>query len=129
MKHVYPIIISKSGDDFVVSVPDLDINTQGTSIPDAIDMAREAIGLWAMCREDLGEPVPEAKSLKPDCSPDDVVALVDIDFAKFRQIEENRAVRKNCTIPAWLNDAAENANINFSAVLQQALKRELNLEV
>nr|DAS38417.1 MAG TPA: putative nuclease [Caudoviricetes sp.] len=122
MKSVYPVIITQSGDDYVVTVPDLEINTEGKSLPEAIDMAREAIGLWGISQQDLKLPIPKPKTLKPACAPSDMVALVDIDFNEFRIKEDNRTVRKNCTIPLWLNRKAEEKHINFSAVLQEALK-------
>ena len=52
---------------------------------------------------------------------------MDVDFDAYRKMLENRTVRKNCTIPSWLNEKAEQAGINFSAVLQKGLKEELNL--
>ena len=94
MKHVYPIIITppEQGEkDYLVYVPDFDINTEGTSLDDALFMARDAIG------------------------------LIDIDFAAYREKNENRCIRKNCTIPAWLDKKATAQGINFSAVLQKAL--------
>ena len=55
------------------------------------------------------------------------MTLVDIDFDIYRRKNELRAVKKNCTIPSWLNYEAEKANINFSQVLQDALIQKLNL--
>lgn len=126
MKSVYPIVIAKEGEDYVVTVPDLEINTEGKSIAEAIEMAREAIGLWGISRQDLKQPIPQPKTLKPECKENEIAALVDIDFNEFRMKEDNRTVRKNCTIPLWLNRKAEEKHINFSAVLQEALKSMLN---
>ena len=53
--------------------------------------------------------------------------MVDVDFEEYRRKNDMRAVKKNCTIPSWLNFEAERAGINFSAVLQAALKNELNI--
>jgi post-segregation antitoxin (ccd killing protein) len=50
-----------------------------------------------------------------------------VDFAEYRRKNDMRAVKKNCTIPSWLNYEAERAGVNFSAVLQTALKQELNV--
>lgn len=57
-----------------------------------------------------------------------LVSLVDVDFDEYRKKNDLRVVKKNCTIPSWLNFAAEQAGINFSAILQAALKKELNIE-
>lgn len=54
-------------------------------------------------------------------SKDDIVTLVDVDFAEYRKKVDNKAVKKNCTIPYWLNVEAEKAGINYSKVLQEAL--------
>lgn len=130
MKLIYPIIITQTGkDDFFVQIPDMDIATQGTSLENAIDMARDAISLMAVDMEDDGRKLPDASeisSLKTENS-SDIVTLVDADIAAYRRMLDNRAVRKNCTIPSWLNEMAEQANINFSAVLQEALKQRLQI--
>lgn len=130
MKLIYPIIIKQTGkDDFFVQIPDMDIATQGTSLENAIDMARDAISLMAVDMEDDGRKLPDASeisSLKTENS-SDIVTLVDADIDAYRRMLDNRAVRKNCTIPSWLNEMAEQENINFSAVLQEALKQRLQI--
>ncbi len=126
MKKVYPIILTENDGMFVVTVPDLEIGSQGATVQEAIDMARDAIGLWGISMQDLKQPIPEPKTLKLTCSENEFVALVDVDFDDFRNAE--KLVRKNCTIPQWLNDEAEHARINFSAVLQKALKAELLID-
>ena len=124
MKAAYPIVIVKSGKWYVVDVPDIGIGTQGKDVPDAIAMARDAIGLWGICQEDAGKAIPEPSAL-PVAKEGEIVTLVDIDFEHYRKMRDNRAVRKNCTIPSWLNEAAEREGLNFSAVLTQALKEKL----
>lgn len=126
MKKVYPIILTESDGMYVVTVPDLEIGTQGATVQEAIEMARDAIGLWGISMQDLKKSIPEPKTLKPVCAENEFVALVDVDFNEFRNAE--KLVRKNCTIPQWLNDEAEQARINFSAVLQKALKAELSID-
>ena len=54
MKAVYPIILTPAERGYVVFVPDLDINTEGEDLADAIEMARDAIGLWGITEEDAG---------------------------------------------------------------------------
>ncbi len=123
MKNAYPVILTHGEKYIVVSVPDFNINTQGTDVPDAI-------GLMGIDMQDDGDALPEASSLKDvqsDAPEGGIVTLVDVDFAEYRRQNDMRAVKKNCTIPSWLNAAAEKAGVNFSAVLQAALKRELNI--
>lgn len=122
---VYPVILSKDGDRYFVTVPDFTVNTEGKDIADAIAMARDAIGLNVLQLEDEGEAVPEPYSRSYQMQDDDILTLVDIDMTDYRNKYENRTVKKNCTIPYRLNADAEKAGINFSQLLQEALKRKL----
>ena len=129
MKAVYPIVLSEGKEHVIVYVPDFDINTQGKDQADAMEMARDAIGIMGIDMEDDNEPLPKPSTLltvQKGCA-SDVVTLVDVDFAEYRRKNDLRAVKKNCTIPSWLNFEAEKAGVNFSAVLQTALKQELRL--
>ncbi len=129
MKIVYPIILSQGKQFIVVFIPDLNINTQGKDIADAIEMARDAIGLMGIDMQDDGEMLPEPTPLSEikKEKDSDIVTLVDIDLDEYRLKNDTRSVKKNCTIPSWLNFEAEKAGVNFSAVLQNALKNELHL--
>ena len=97
---------------------------------DTMEMARDAIGLMGIDMEDEGECLPESSNFAAVKAefPNDVVTLVDVDFAEYRRKNDLRTVKKNCTIPSWLNFEAEKAGINFSAVLQAALKQEPNIQ-
>lgn len=121
MKEAYPIIVSEDKAGYYVSIPDFDIATQGTSIPDSIAMARDAIGLVGIDMEDEGKQLPKPYSTEISPENKDIVTLVDVDFTEYRKKVDNRSVKKNCTIPYWLNAEAEKAGINFSKVLQEAL--------
>ena len=91
-------------------------------------MARDAIGLMGIDMEDDGLPLPDATELADvKTSAGEVVTLVDVDFAEYRRKHDSRAVKKNCTLPSWLAYEAEQAGINFSAILQAALKAELHI--
>ena len=130
MKIAYPIIMTKGEKFIVVFIPDFNINTQGKDIPDSIEMARDAIGLIGTDMEDDVEVLPDASSLddvRINAPSNSIVSLVDVDFDEYRKKNDMRAVKKNCTLPSWLNYEAEKANINFSQLLQQALIQKLNL--
>ena len=128
MKQAYPIVITQDDDFFVVFVPDFGLNTQGENIAEAMEMARDVIGMAGCYKQDEYQTVPEPSSLA-DIKTDgaSVVTLVDVDFKEYRRKHDNRTVRKNLTIPSWLNEEAEAADLNFSAVLQKALKNELRI--
>lgn len=128
MKNSYPIVLIPEETGYTVYIPDFDINTQGADITEAIEMARDAIGLMGVDYEDDGRELPlpgKVSSVKTDKG--ELVTLVDVDFAEYRRKNENRTVKKNCTLPGWLCYEAEKANINFSQVLQSALKKELRI--
>jgi len=128
MTVVYPVIFSHIPEGFLASVPDLKIDTWGEDLPQAIFMARDAISLWCVTQQDQGNPLPAQSLLAAiSCEPVDIVSLVDCDLDAYRRMLDSRAVRKNLTIPSWLNEKAEAQSINFSAVLQKALKEELHL--
>ena len=129
MKNAYPVILTQGKEFIVVYVPDFNINTQGKDIADAIEMARDAIGFMGIDMEDENEtlPTPTAISEVKTASAADVATLVDVDFGEYRRKSDMRAVKKNCTIPSWLNFEVEKAGVNFSAILTAALKNELKL--
>ena len=130
MKNSYPIILIPDKNGYVVYVPDFDINTEGDTLTEAIEMARDAIGVVGIDMEDDGEVLPEPSeiaSVKAERE-SDIVTLVDVDFGEKKKKNDMRAVKKNCTIPSWLNFEAEKAGVNFSAILTAALKSELKIQ-
>lgn len=130
MKNSYPIILMPDNVGYLVYIPDFDINTEGNTLTEAIEMARDAIGIVGIDMEDDGEdlPKPTAVSAVKTEAADDIVTLVDVDFGAYRRKNDMRSVKKNCTIPSWLNYEAEKVGINFSAILTAALKKELNIQ-
>lgn len=136
MKSVYPVFIAQCDKDFLVFVPDWDIYTEGKSMLDAIAMARDAIGLKGIDYEDDGKEMPEVSSYetaiqkaKKDTEIFDytqgILTMVDVDFSEYRKKHDNRMVKKNCTIPYYLNVEAEKLGINFSKLLQDALLQKI----
>ena len=128
MKEAYPIILTPADRGYLVYVPDLDINTEGDSLANAIEMAEDAIGLWGLAAADLGRKVPAASSELPQCSAPAVAAFAVVDHDAYRRAHDMRAIRKNVTIPSYLNDLAERAGINFSQILQEGLKQRLGVQ-
>ena len=126
MKGAYPIIINK--DTLVVYCPDFDISTQGKDIEDCIEMAREAIGLSGISLEDIGKTIPKPSYNAPKQTDNTIVTFVDVDFGYYRCLEDTRMVKRNCTIPNYLNVMGMKAGFNFSEVLRTALMERLNLK-
>ena len=137
MKNAYPTFIAKINNDYLVFVPDMKIYTEGTSIADAIEMARDAIGLKGIDLEDenieLPKPSDADKAIelaKEDADEDfdystGLLTYVDVDFSEYRKKHDNKMVRRNVTLPCWLNYAADKAQLNVSKVLQEALQEKL----
>mgnify|MGYP003358519275 CR=1 FL=1 len=130
MKQAYPIILTRGEQYIVVYIPDFDINTQGEDISDAIYMARDAIGIIGIDMQDDGQDLPAPSDIFAikNTRAGDIVTLVDVDFEEYRRKNDLRTVKKNCTIPSWLNFEAEKAGLNFSAILQSGLKHTLGLK-
>ena len=128
MKKAYPIILTPDSDGYTVYIPDFNANTQGNDLAEAIEMARDAIGIMGIDMEDDKKALPEQSSTANfKVNENELVSLVDVDFSEYRRKNEMKVVKKNCTLPSWLCYEAEKANINFSQVLQAALKKELNI--
>jgi len=128
--YVYPVVFTpvKEG-GYDIFVPDFPLNTQGADMADAIHMARDAIEAMGVYYQDEKIPVPTPslpKGIKTQG--DQVVSLVDVNFDAYRKARDNRTVRRNVTLPGWLDDQASKAGINVSGVLQKALKQELHID-
>lgn len=132
MKYVYPVCIYP-GDvsGFTVVVPDLPgCVTEGETLISALEQAIDAASGWVLDELEDGKSAPEpspAESIKADEYPGGSVSVIMLDIDAYAEKYGSKAVRKNCTIPAWLNTAAEKAHINFSQVLQSALQDKLNI--
>jgi len=127
MRGAFPIVLSHAKEGgYVVYVPDFQINTEGEDVSDAMLMARDAIGLVGIDMQDAGEELPTPSSFDAVKKIEgDIYTLVDVDFDEYRRKHDNRAVKKNCTIPSWLNEEAIARGINFSQVLQDGLKEAI----
>jgi Uncharacterised protein family (UPF0150). len=131
MKRTYPVVIEDTGEKYMlVRVPDFDRMTQGKDLAEAIDMAQDLICMLGIDMQDKEQGLPDPSSIF-DIQlqyPGAIVTLVNSDIEKYRKAIESRSVRKNVTIPGWLNAAAEDADLNFSEVLQEGLKERLQLD-
>ena len=126
-KYIYPAIFTKEGDFYTVRFPDLEsCYTQGDNLQDALEMASDVLCLTLYNLEEEQKPIPTASDIAAvKAGKDEFVSLVPCDTLEYRQYYDNKAVKKTLTIPSWLNTMSEKAGINFSAVLQAALKKEL----
>ena len=121
--YVYPIIFTyEEGQEIAVEIPDLDVATSGVDDEDALISARELLGLVMFGLEEDGEPIPTPTPTKNiHVGKNQNVMLVDV-----RMAQNNKSVSRTVSLPAWLNAKALSFNINFSQVLQDALKEKLH---
>ena len=126
-KLLYPACFypCEEQEGYTVVVPDLPgCVTQGRSLLDAIGMAVDAASGWILDEMEDGNPIPPASKIEDVCADDRLggfVNLIVLDIDAYAEKYGEKAVRKNLTIPAWLNTYAEANNVNFSRVLQDAL--------
>ena len=142
MKVTYPVIFTDVDTNILIEVPDLGILTESNeegkpkgSMADAITMARDAIGISCIEAEDNGKVVLHPSKMtdidvsKGTFNEDgtSIVSLVDVDLTAYRRMLDNKTVRRNVTLPNWLNQEAEKAHVNVSKVLQEALMARLGV--
>lgn len=136
MKIIYPVIFTQTKDKkdtYLIEIPDIKGLTEGYGLADAINMARDYIG--GVCYDMDDEDIPKASPLDQIIPADgqfasegnSFVSMVDVDLDEYRRKIDNRAVRRNVSIPNWLNQAAEREHINVSRLLQEALMEKLNI--
>ena len=130
-KYVYPAIFTKEENGlYSVDFPDIKgCVTCGDDLADALYMAQDVLAftLYDYERDNKKVPVPsEPDSIEvPNGS---FVNCVLCDTLEYQKRNNNKAVKKTLSIPEWLNELAINAGVNFSQVLQDALKSQLNVE-
>ena len=129
-KLFYPAVFHPEIDGgYSVDFPDLlGCVTEGDTLSEAIKMAEDALGIYLYSlKEDKGTaPIPSDPA---DVITEgrDFVSLVEYDEVEYIKRTDNHAVKKTVTIPSWLDTIAREHNVNFSNVLQNALRRELNV--
>jgi len=129
-RYVYPAYFYYDSDGISIEFPDLPgclpcaFNSE-----EAFTNAKEALGLhlYGMEQDDDEIPAPTpVNGLKPEEG--GIVTMIEVFMPSVREKLNNRFVKKTLSIPAWLNTQAEEAGVNFSGILQNALKQELNIE-
>lgn len=124
-KLLYPAIFRREEIGYSVSFPNFPgCNTEGNSLEEAYEMAFDALGLYL---EALGEYPMLAVDPDIKISDDEMLTLIEFDILKYAAKHSKKAIKKTLTIPEWLNTEAEKRHINFSKVLQTALKKELEI--
>lgn len=124
-RYIYPAVFAYEPEEEIsVVFPDLDVATSGEDDADALSSARELLGLTMAGLEEDGEPIPAPTAIKDVAvGANERAMLVDVYMPSVRLAHVNRSVNRTVTLPAWLNAAALERGLNFSQVLQDALKQ------
>lgn len=124
-KFFYPALFRQESSGYSVVVPDLDgCYSQGENMEEACEMVFDAIGLYLEGRQESDYPQPSSL-VQIQTAPDEVLVLIPFDNKAYERKWNTKSVRKSLTIPQWLNEEAERHHINYSKILQDALKKEL----
>ena len=129
IKYVFPAIFTKEENgQYCVDFPDLkNCYTQGDNLQDAYDMASDVLCLCLYNLEEKSEIIPTPSNPENIKVDNGFIALIGADTLEYRRFYKNKAVKKTLSIPQWLNTIAEREGINFSYVLQTALKEKLGI--
>ncbi len=129
-RYFYPAVFTYEPEqEIAVVFPDLNCATSGINDDDAFLSARELLGCVLNGLEEDNEEIPSPTSLSQIKLQDNEKAvLVDVYMPSIRMAQINRSVSRTVTLPAWLNALALEHNINFSQVLQDALKTQLHVK-
>ena len=133
MKLVYPACFYPCEEGgYTVIFPDLlGCITEGDTLAEAVDMAIEAAAGWLLDEVENQKPVTKASDIKDIVANEyenGFVSIISVDLDEYSKKHSNKAVKKTLTIPAWLNTIAEKEKINYSQLLQDALKNHLGIK-
>ena len=123
--YIFPAVFLKEEDGYSVSFPDIDrAFTCGETFEEALFMAKDCLEL----NLDTVDEIPHVTDIdKIKLNENEYLVMVQADMLNFRKKKDNKPVKKTLTIPKWLNDLGIEKKINFSKVLQDALKEKLQV--
>ena len=99
----------------------------GDNFDHALKMAKEALSLHIYGMEKDDEALPERTDKISNINPGDLVVPVSIFPDSVRDEINNRREKTTVTIPYWLKIAAETEGLNYSRLLETAIKEALNI--
>lgn len=125
MLKTYPAIFHKEGTGYWVEFPEFGGGTEGKNIEEAMKNAHEMLENVLASYLDEGMPLPIPSDILKMEVFDGFVSLIQVDPSPF--VRNNRAIRKNVTVPEWLVRLADREKVNYSEVLAKALEKKLQL--
>lgn len=126
-KYFYPAIFSKEGNAYNVRFIDFDdIFTYGIGFDDAYYMAQDALYMMLPEYKD-NLPEPTYDYMKVEVKEGEIISMVELDLVEHEKKISSKTVNTTVTMPEWLKNLADMKGINFSKLLQESIKNELNL--
>ncbi|MDU5824006.1 type II toxin-antitoxin system HicB family antitoxin [Anaerococcus vaginalis] len=129
-RYSYPCIITFDKNDgiYYVNFPDLeDCFTDGETLEEALYNAKDVLGLVLYTKEENNIEINPPKNNFISTKENQALSYVSVWMPLVRDEIENKSIKKTITIPKWLNDLAEDNNVNFSKLLQVSLKKYLGV--
>ena len=129
-KYYFPAVFTLENNLYSISFPDIKgCYSSAETLQEGLENAQDALCLMLYDMEESGEAIPAPTDIKNIALSDNqLVSLIPCDTLAYRKFFDSKAVKKTLTIPAWLNTMSEREDINFSAVLQEALKARLGID-
>ena len=131
MKYVYPALFVVEDDGIIVTFPDLDDTfTDGATMQEAFENAEDVLNLMLWNREEEKKEIPLPSPLEQITVPQGAtLAMIKADTLAYRKMHDTKTIRRSITIPSWLDTLARERNINFSQLMQNAIRRECGIGV
>ena len=129
MKYVYPALFVKEDESIIVTFPDLeDTFTDGATMQEAFENAEDVLNLMLWNREEEKDDIPMPSSPEQITVPQEAtLAMIKADTLAYRKLHDQKTIRRSITIPSWLDTLARERNINFSQLMQNAIRRECSI--
>lgn len=112
-----------------VVFPDLNnAATFGENMHEALYMAKDLLAGWLIDAEDEKQAFPSPTDHRSlSVAAGNLLIPIEVDLSFYRKKFESKPIKKTLTIPKYLNDLGNEAGINFSATLTEALKEKLEV--
>ena len=129
MTYVYPALFVKEDESIIVTFPDLeDTFTDGATMQEAFENAEDVLNLMLWNREEEKDDIPMPSSPEQITVPQEAtLAMIKADTLAYRKLHDQKTIRRSITIPSWLDTLARERNINFSQLMQNAIRRECGI--
>ena len=116
----YPAIFTFEDNEYWVKFIDLEgCFSEGKTLPEAMENAKEAMGLYLEDLEEYPNCTTDIKNI--ELEENQIISFITVNLEEHKKKYENKSIKKTLSIPAWLNTMAEKEHVNFSQILQNAL--------